>query len=292
MPEPAITWWSGVAPMPYKPSNPNDPLVAENYSVGFSINNKCFVLGGVLFMQSGATEHIPDLWMFDPASQSWTKKAPYPGNDQNLINEAAFIIGDNAYFIVNTTVWQYNQPANKWTKKTSFPSSPRILGAAMAINGKGYFGLGFSTQFQVDLNDWWQYDPASDQWTFLTPFENGTRESAGTFVIGGKGYLCFGKTVSSSFKDLWQYDPVADTWTQKHSYTGNGGPVEAADSARINGVDLGLVAVDDALWEYNPSTNSWGTAGALKGGSTSAGFVLGHSFFVAGLSVAAFNWSK
>jgi N-acetylneuraminic acid mutarotase len=291
-PVPAIDWWSSVAPIPYT-AYPNDPPESELYSVGFTINNKGFVLGGMLNTQRGLGDHVPDLWMFDPATQAWSKQAPYPGNYGLLVGEQVFVIGDNAFVIQDNTVWQYNQPSNQWMQKQVFPGVARLWGTAMAINGKGYFGLGESEYGNIpDLKDWWQYDPNTDSWTPAQEFGGDARYWAAGFAVDGKGYVCLGANKSSSFNTLWQYDPVADNWTKKQSLSGTSGTEAVAVSATINGVDLGLVADGSELWDYNPASDSWGDMGKQEGGGLSAIFVIGHSLFLANISVETFNWSK
>src|ERR1700722_1628903 len=165
-PPPVITWWAngGVIPYNFKPGNP--PL-GEIGSIGFTINNKGYVMDGQFPMTNGNYIWLQALWMFDPASQSWSKQsmasAPYLTGTESL-----FVIGDNAYVVTGNQVWQYNQPSNQWTQKHDFPGAPRLIGSAVAINGKGYFGLGDETNGV--LKDWWQYDPASDNWIQLNDF--------------------------------------------------------------------------------------------------------------------------
>ncbi len=197
---------------------PNDPPEGELYSAGLTINNKGFVLGGMLNTQRGLADHVPDLWMFDPATQAWSKQAPYPGNAGLLVGEQVFVIGDNAYVMQDNVLWQYNQPLNQWTPKAAFPGEARFYGTAMTINGEGYLGLGVDDNTITALKDWWQYDPVGDHWTRMHDFGGEAREEAVGFSIDGKGYVCWGTNSQGTIlRPVWQYDPVADSWTKKQN---------------------------------------------------------------------------
>lgn len=158
-----ITWWSRGDSIPYTAYLPSDPPVSIWYSVGFAINGKEFVLGGMLNTQSREADHVPALWMFDPAAQEWDSMARYPGNYGNLVGEVVFVIGDNAYVVQDNAVWQYNQPTNHWTAKGNFPGAARDQAAGFAVDGKGYVCLGEATG--ANYSTVWQYDPVANTWT-------------------------------------------------------------------------------------------------------------------------------
>jgi N-acetylneuraminic acid mutarotase len=167
-PPPVITWWA-------------------NGGV------KGYVMDGQFPMTNGNYIWLQALWMFDPASQSWSKQsmasAPYLTGTESL-----FVIGDNAYVVTGNQVWQYNQPSNQWTQKNNFPGAPRLTGSAVAINGKGYFGLGDETNGV--LKDWWQYDPATDTWTKKQNCPASGMAAPATATIGGvvMGLMTDGQT--------------------------------------------------------------------------------------------------
>jgi Kelch motif len=296
---PVITWWDSVARIPYTSLPGDPPPIDEEYSIGFTINNKGFVLSGMLTIVKDEDEefNVPDLWMYDPATHAWSKQAPYPGNYLDLVGEQLFVIGDNAYVIQDNAVWQYNQPSNLWTLKKAFPGIARSLGTAMAINGKGYFGTGITEQAnQTYMKDWWQYDPVTDSWMEKNNFAGEARSDAGSFSIDGKGYVVLGYRNITSFKTVWQYDPTADSWTKKQNCPASASWAPA--TATIGGIDYGLMTDGSHLWQYNPSSDNWYDQGAVYGVSLTgprlvpAGFVIGHSYLLANLSVVAYNWSK
>lgn len=290
---PVITFWDSVARIPYT-AYPGDPPAGEVYSVGFSINNKGFVLGGMLNTESGEYDHVPDLWMYDLTTHAWSKQAPYPGNYGFLVGEQVFVIGDNAYVIQDNSVWQYNQPSNQWTLKHAFPGIDRIWGTAMAINGKGYLGLGFDvTGNPSHLKDWWQYDPASDSWMEKNNFAGESRDGAGGFSIDGKGYVLLGwSNNNTSFNTVWKYDPTADSWTKKQNCPASVSWAPA--TATIGGIDYGLMTDGSHLWQYNPASDNWSNQGAIYGGYRfePAGFVIGNGYMLVNISAVSYTWSR
>jgi hypothetical protein len=289
---PVITWWSSVAAIAYT-GYPGDAPAGEMYSVGFTINGKGYVLGGMLDLQRGDAKHVPDLWMFDLATQAWGKQAPYPGSYGDLVGEQIFVIGDNAYVMQDSVLWQYNQPLNQWTTKAAFPGKARFYGTAMAINGKGYVGIGVDDITILNLKDWWQYDPTADHWTQMHDFGGDPRQQAVGFSIDGKGYVCWGlNNQDDILRPVWQYDPVADSWTKRQNCPAP--DAFAASTGTIGGVDVGLMTDGADLWQYNPALDSWSDQGAVRYGdhAYAAGFVINDSYFLANISVSAYNWSR
>jgi hypothetical protein len=285
--------WTGGPAIPYTAYTPSDPPKTILYSVGFTVNGKGFVLGGLIFTQSGETKHVPDLWEFDPAAAAWSRMSPFPGNYGGLVGESVFVVGDNAYVIQDSTVWQYNQPTNHWTQKANFPGAARLWGTGVSVNGNGYVGLGWSEVTDADVKDWWQYDPATDHWTRMADFGGAARNQAAGFAISGKAYVGLG-TGSGNYSTLWQYDPAANAWTQKHSLTGYSGYGGLSAAATIGGVNVGMLMGGAELYEYDPATDTWLNAGPENGITQgfSACFVIDHSFYVAGIQVKIYHWSR
>jgi len=285
---PVLTWWTSGGDIPYN-FKPGNPPLSETGSIGFTINNKGYVMDGQFPMTNGNYIWLQALWMFDPATQSWSKQSM--ASDLFLIGtESLFVIGDNAYVVTGNQVWQYNQPSNQWTQKHDFPGAPRLAGSAVAIDGKGYFGLGSETN--GDVKDWWQYDPAGDSWTRLHDFAGEPRDWAQTFSLSGKGYVLFGGDNTIQYRTVWQYDPITDTWTRRQNCPAGG--MTAGATATIGGVAVGLITDGANVWEYNPATDGWSEEGPIAGGPRvgPAGFVVGNSYFLCNISVDVYNWSR
>jgi N-acetylneuraminic acid mutarotase len=305
---PTIVWWGNCPAIPFTDNIPGDVPISNQFPLGFAINGKGYVCGDVLTTSWITGDHVGDLWQFDPATVSWTKKSSFPGGD--LVYAFSFVIGDNAYVVTGNTTWQYNQPTDKWTQKAYIFSAPRLNGTAFAINGKGYMGLGYDPDSGNDQeqNDWWQYDPVADRWLQKSTFPGGKRQGAPGFAIDGKGYVVSGTHYANGHGNwgnkVWQYDPVADTWTQKNDFPGPGRWDAVGANGTIGGNDFGFIAGGDDdgvtsngfndVWEYNPRTDSWGQLPNILGGARTeaAGFVLNRSLFIANISVSVLNWSN
>jgi N-acetylneuraminic acid mutarotase len=91
------------------------PDSTRGYGVGFSIGNYGYVgLGGG--QRTHGWEYFNDFWQFDPSTDTWTRKADFPGNAR--ICATTFVIGNNAYVVCgaeNNTgsdmvseCWKYN----------------------------------------------------------------------------------------------------------------------------------------------------------------------------------------
>jgi N-acetylneuraminic acid mutarotase len=303
-PAPALIWWSRGPDMPM----PSSYYVGRRYCIGFTINGKGFVFGGTIESSQATNIYPNDLWEFDPPTQSWIQKKSYPGAGN--IMGMSFVIGDNAYLVIDNSCWQYNQPSDTWIQKKNLPSDRRGFGTAFAINGKGYVGLGWDKDANTytDFNDWWQYDPATNNWTKKNNFPGGKREDAGGFAVDGKGYVCSGRKQSGTYPiDLWQYDPVSDTWQQKANPPGTSPLLNTVGlNGTVNGgIDYGFIVAGQpgGCLEYNPAQDSWGTLPDVPGGGRSlfAGFMINRSLFIAcgtggpqwfRKDLEALNWSK
>ena len=303
---PVLMAWTGVASIPYNDGVPGDVPGSNQYPLGFAINGKGFVLGSILTTTKYQVgDYVNDLWQWDPATRTWTKKTSIPLTGGTLVQGTAFVIGDNAYVVADNQTWQYNQPTDTWTKKATLPGVPRSSASSFAINGKGYLGLGTNDNTVVDLNDWWQYDPTADRWTQKGNFAGNSRDGAAAFAVDGEGYVVSGFHGTGNGgeygRTVWQYDPVADHWTQKASFPGTARVHAVAANGTVGGVDVGFVVGGNLStdgpgdsWSYDPAHDTWASLPMGGGGLhwEAAGFVIGHSLYVANVTVSVLVWSR
>lgn len=208
--------WAGKAPLPA-------PLFRTN-GVGV-IGGKLYVSGG-LSLPAGddllAARYTNALYVYDPATNRWSKKANMP---RHLARGITGVIGGKLYVLngvcsthrcTSPRLYRYDPATNTWD--TSLRSAPEqhIDGAGGVIDGKFYVvggrgdrGTGRTGNDRVHM-----YDPATNRWTAKTSLPTARTEMAGV-VMGAKLYI-LGGTESENGQHVNTvdvYDPVTDTWT-------------------------------------------------------------------------------
>lgn len=214
-----------------------------------------------------------DMWEYDPASNTWSQKANYPGGVRH--NAISFTIGNKGYvgtgrgpFGNTNDFWEYDPVTNTWAAKAFFPGSARRGAVGFAINGKGYLSCGSdNTMYRKDL---WEYDPVNNFWVQRPDMPGNARTQAVAFVIGNKGYVGTGEGTSTSIYDFYCYDPVNFSWSQVASIAGD--PRTQACGFGVNGKGYVTTGISywtyDNLqdcWEYDANTNLWTQAADFPG---------------------------
>ncbi|MBS1580587.1 MAG: hypothetical protein JST66_00145 [Bacteroidetes bacterium] len=177
---------------------------ARAWAVGFSANGKGYVGLG----SNGTVKN--DLWQYDPAGSTWTRKADLPGPARQ--KAVAFRVGGKVYVGtgIGTTrlrdMWEYDPATDTWTQKADFGGTARFGAVAFAIGGKGYIATGDDGTLRKDL---WEYDPVTDTWTQKADFGGTARRQAMAFVVGNKAYVGTGEIGTSACAyDMWEYTPM------------------------------------------------------------------------------------
>jgi N-acetylneuraminic acid mutarotase len=222
-----------------------------------------------------------DLWEFNPADKSWTKKADFPGTAR--LAPSGFYIGNRGY-VVNglcdcNDFWEYDPANDKWTSRASFPVSGVYYTATFVVNGKGYVGTGLLNGNMI--NDFWEYDPGLDQWSKKANYPGPSVDAAAGFAIGNKGYFVGGNLPLGLSNSLWEYDPVTDKWTQKMDC-----PFSAFSPVAFTMNDKGYVGLgfggSTQFWSYTPGTDSWMKSVDFIGGyrEGAKAFVIGNTAYI------------
>jgi hypothetical protein len=224
-----------------------------------AVNGIVYAMGG--YIPDGTPDvHYPDFAVveaYDPATDTWTTKAPMPtprfGLSTSVVNGIIYAIGgaNNLNGWVGT-VEAYDPATDTWTTKASMPT-PRYELSTSVVNGVIYaFAGGYSAghSFFGTLE---AYDPASDTWTTKAA-TNGTYMAGiaamnGTlYVIGGYAQVFWDPTVLT-------YDTVAASWGRREI----GMPTER--------LGLGLNVVNGVIYTIGgySSTAIVGAVEALSG---------------------------
>lgn len=127
----------------------------------FVIGNYAYVgTGGVL--SQGDTAMSTQFFRYDPAHDSWTPCANFPGTPRSYAS--GFSVGNMGYIVGGIDangdylqdVWQYDPVTGKWSRQADFPGGARSNGLAFSGSTAGYFGFGHGTNGFSDL---WEFQP-------------------------------------------------------------------------------------------------------------------------------------
>jgi N-acetylneuraminic acid mutarotase len=210
---------------------------------------------------------------YDPATDSWTRKADYPVNFSS--EQSSFAIGDKVYIGLGSggnAFWAYDIPSNTWTSIADFPGTFNTVGhfTGFSIGAKGYVCRGKS---HTPYSELWEYDVVLDIWTKKADLPISVL-NASVFVLKGKAYICAGVNadLSPCSNELWEYDPQTDHWERKADFPGQNRYMHIAFAIGDKGyLGAGVTHSGDSglkdIWEYNANTNSWLKVTDYPGGS-------------------------
>ncbi|MCX6294944.1 MAG: T9SS type A sorting domain-containing protein [Bacteroidetes bacterium] len=240
----------------------NFPGVARRDAAAFSIGTKGYVGTGIDNADAFLGLPQSDFWEYNPATNSWTNKAAYPGNfGSGAYYVTGFAVSGKGYFCCgklgastySNELWEYTPTTNSWLQKSNFPGTVRYGGVAFTIGSNGYFGTG--TDENVFTNDFYKYTPATDLWAPIYSFPGSERFSCSSFTLNNNGYILLG--TDGGYKDeLWQYDPLINYWFPKSSLPG--GARRSSCTFSIGGkgyagTGKGPTGTRKDFWEYLPS---------------------------------------
>ncbi|MBK7943888.1 MAG: hypothetical protein IPJ85_00635 [Flavobacteriales bacterium] len=258
-----------------------------------------FVTNGLAFVVGGRSNGIdyPQMWAYDPITNTWAPKAEFPGTPRRLAT--VFATNGKGYYGCGITgsgtflsdFWEYDPVANTWTQKANFPPGQRYNTWQFVLNGIAYVGggnsAGASGPFHADA---FKYDPNTDTWSTAAAIPDQGRHGAVGFTMNGKGYVVGGRENSLNFvQDLWSFDPTSNAWSAMTPFPGapRSSPlafVYCNDAVVGCGRD-GSVNHHDA-WAYSAMTNSWSQIPSYPGATAMAG----TSFSIGNRAYGGLGW--
>lgn len=172
----------------------------RQFGIG-GVVEKIYLIGGVLFFgdrEPGAPARLDLVEMYDPATDTWTKRAKMPtrrdGVQTAILNDRIYVIGGAGWPMGFrggprlATIEVYHPKTNQWKKKRDMPtlkigfSTVVIAGKIYLIGGHG--GVAFEEYLTtVDI-----YDPGTERWGESPPMPIGNTPS-GAAAINGAIYI-------------------------------------------------------------------------------------------------------
>ena len=202
------------------------PGIARVKAVSVVLNGKAYIGLGfnpLIGVYTNQSAYLQDFWMYDPSTDSWTRKADFPSADCDAC--VGFSLGNFIYvgsgfngFGFGPTFWKYDPTIDKWTQLRKF-QGPARAGAVACTNGERvFFGTGYDT---YNENDWWEYFPANDTWKKLQSMPDNGRENGVSFSVNNRFFVSTGRQFGGNLtggnikSDILEYDAVRNVWYER-----------------------------------------------------------------------------
>ena len=168
---------------------------------------------------------VNTVFAYDPATNSWSTKAPMPTKRQSaasgVIAGKLYVAGgvklpDSGFiFDVLANLEAYDPVSNSWTTLAPMPTARSAAGAGV-VNGILYvIGGAIDSSTIVSVATVEAYDPATNTWSTRAPMP-APRHQVGVAVVGDILYAIGGHDVDGNhLTTVEAYDPVSNSWTTK-----------------------------------------------------------------------------
>jgi N-acetylneuraminic acid mutarotase len=209
----------------------------------------CFVLNNHVYVTGGGGDGFliqPDLWRYNPSTDSWTALQDFPGNPRQYA--FAHTIGNKAYLMGGLTksgealneLWEYDPATDHWTEKSSLPGPARFKAVGFVIGNSIYYGSG--TNGTLVFKDFWRYNVHLDQWTALPHLPGQGRHEAVAFAHENQAYVGGGIDSNGTHRsELFHWIETQSSWQQLSNMTFSIAFAEAACAAGFCALWDGLV---------------------------------------------------
>lgn len=195
--DPAADAWVERAPMPTARDG-----IAGSSSV---VDGKIYVIGGT---SGTATAPFSTVEEYDPATDTWTARAPMPTARLDLstcvVNGRIYAIGGSVSLsaLGNSTsaVEEYDPATDNWTTKEPMPTGALAL-SACAVAGRIYAIGGNRSWSGTAYSTVYVYDPGTDTWA-EGPDMPGPRMYLATAVVNGTIYAMGGSSQAAPYVPL------------------------------------------------------------------------------------------
>jgi hypothetical protein len=182
------------------------------HTAQFEIDGKVYICTGIP-VSWDTHVHSAQVWQYDIASDTWTRKKDFPGTGR--VEATAFALNGKGYLgfgystQAESDFWEYDPTTDSWTQKASIPGGGKLGAFSFPYEDKGYVLMGAPDH----QKDFWAYSPATDQWTRLDDFPGNARVHAKLFFFKNALYVAGGYNSTWQFKpDIWKYNFSTQTW--------------------------------------------------------------------------------
>ncbi len=246
---------------------------------------KLYVIGGGI--GPGPNERINQVWEFDPATDTWTRKAdvPAPGAGSTFGSAAEVggtiyvfggVVGPPGDILIHNRLWKYNVATNTWTRGRDLPVD-NFGSAVAAVGTKIYlaYGSGFVTQT-------WEYDTVADTFTrkadapsIPAPFRVHADATGNEMHAFAGGFTGTAHVIYNAATNTWTIGPPMPFGVTDPAVVALGGKYYV-----IGGRPVARTQV------FDPGTNTWSqgppVANLPAGVDNTDGAALGGSIHLAG----------
>lgn len=176
------------------------------FGTAFEINSKGYICGGKM----GPNQYASDLWEYDPITDTWTRKADFPGLDRHQLS--SFALEGKGYVgmgidhdLYRKDWWRYDPLTDSWTEAASLPGVERGAASTFVLGQRGFLVFGSDGGYKDEL---WEYNPFTDSWMIRANFPGGERKNAVAFAIGDSAYAGMGKGATGKRRNFYRYYPL------------------------------------------------------------------------------------
>jgi N-acetylneuraminic acid mutarotase len=215
---------SGVSSVRMYQVGRNSWIRRAEYPIRVYSTNGAGVVNGKIYVSGGLTEfHTTrhELYMYDPATNVWTRKRDMPdytwGGITGVINNKLYVLTctmqDDCYTVnAPLNLYRYDPATDQWTDLGLSPAQHRppmggTIGGKLYFTGRSDAGAALLTV----------YDPGTNQWTSRTPMNNARFDGAAA-TLGAKLYILGGWEQHDGnnvhVRTVNVYNPASDSWTK------------------------------------------------------------------------------
>lgn len=244
--DPSTDRWTSKTPM---------PVGLHHVGIGVT-GGQLYVIGGYKHSGLSVWNPVATVYAYDPATDSWTERAPMP-TPRGALSVTAhdgklYAIGGYDRMANSAAVEVYDPVRNQWASRASLPT-PRDHLATATVAGKMYaIGGRLNGDYHRNLAVTEVYDPVTDSWARVADLPT-ARSGITAAEVAGRVYVFGGEGGDGTFHENEAYDPARDTWqamapipTARHGlgsavvdgrvYVISGGPTPGGSFSNLNEV--------------------------------------------------------